>query len=100
MPMGYLRVLNPEPPLCLDLAAWRKYCGFDLSGAECKLDINIDSETLMMKVELYEDMPDNPADSKAICDYYGGEVAPKRVAGPFPCLRRGSVTLSADPRRK
>jgi len=97
MPQGYLRVLKPEV-MCLDLPAWRKYCGYDITGAEAPLDISVDGDTLTMEVTVSAALPENPADPKAACDYFGAEQPEKRIAGPFPTLGLGRRVLSIDPR--
>ena len=50
MPGGFLRVMYPEPELCLDLPAWQEFCGFDLDGSTPDLDIDIDTAALTMAV--------------------------------------------------
>ena len=39
---GYLRVMYPEPEVCLNLPAWRDFCGFDLQGQNGWFDIELD----------------------------------------------------------
>ncbi len=39
---GYLRVMYPEPEVCLHLPAWREFCGFDLEGQNGWFDITLD----------------------------------------------------------
>ncbi len=41
---GYLRVMYPEPEVCLNLPAWQEFCGFDRSGENAWFDIEIDAE--------------------------------------------------------
>ena len=41
---GYLRVLYPEPEVCLNLPAWQEFEGFDLTGQEGWFDIRVDTE--------------------------------------------------------
>ena len=31
-PSGYLRVMYPEPEVCLDLKTWKEFYGFDQNG--------------------------------------------------------------------
>jgi hypothetical protein len=57
---GYLRILNPIPAMCLDLAAWRKFCGFDINGcAGNNIEIDIDADTFEMTVDVKQSLPDN-----------------------------------------
>ncbi len=41
---GYLRVMYPEPEVCLNLPAWQEFCGFDKNGENAWFDIEIDAE--------------------------------------------------------
>ena len=42
---GYLRVMYPEPEVCLNLPAWQEFCGFDKEGQNAWFDISVDEET-------------------------------------------------------
>ncbi len=42
---GYLRVMYPEPEVCLNLPAWQEFCGFDREGQNAWFDIDVDEET-------------------------------------------------------
>ena len=39
---GYLRVMYPEPEVCLNLPAWQEFLGFDLEGRNAWFDIEPD----------------------------------------------------------
>ena len=41
---GYLRVMYPEPEVCLNLPAWQEFCGFDKYGENAWFDIEPDAE--------------------------------------------------------
>ena len=41
---GYLRVMYPEPEVCLNLPAWQEFCGFDKNGENAWFDIEIDAD--------------------------------------------------------
>ena len=41
---GYLRVMYPEPEVCLNLPAWQEFCGFDREGQNAWFDIEVDTE--------------------------------------------------------
>lgn len=49
-PAGYLRILYPEPELCLDLDAWQEFLGFDLEGKEVDIELVLDTTKLILKV--------------------------------------------------
>ena len=46
---GYLRILNTNPEVCLDLPTWQKFYQFDMEGVEGWFDIEIDAENLTMQ---------------------------------------------------
>ena len=41
---GYLRILYPAPPCCLDLPAWQEFYGFDKEGQEGIFQVDLDTE--------------------------------------------------------
>ncbi len=41
---GYLRVMYPEPEVCLNLPAWKEFCGFDLTGQNGWFDVEVDRD--------------------------------------------------------
>ena len=100
MPGGYLRVMYPEPEMCLDLAAWQEFCGFDLTGCASDPGIVINSDDLTMEITYREQLPEVKADEKVNTDYFGNTVGSLRRAGPFSGLTGGRVQFSIDPRKK
>ena len=58
---GYLRVMYPEPEVCLHLNAWQEFCGFDLHGQNGWFDIATDGRTL--RVDQGEEPPFMPGDA-------------------------------------
>ncbi len=42
---GYLRVMYPEPEVCLNLPAWQEFLGFDREGQNGWFDISVDENT-------------------------------------------------------
>ena len=42
---GYLRVMYPEPEVCLNLPAWQEFLGFDQEGQNAWFDISVDDQT-------------------------------------------------------
>ncbi len=46
---GYLRILYPEPPVCLHLPAWQEFYGFDRQGREAWFDIAVDTKALTLQ---------------------------------------------------
>ena len=91
--------MNPEPEMCLDLATWQEFCGFDLTGCNCDLHIEIDSEELTMEVTVNEELPAITADDKVETDYFGNQQTGDRCAGPFAGLKVGKVKFNIDPRK-
>ena len=54
---GYLRVMYPEPEVCLNLPAWKEFCGFDREGQNAWFDIGVDGETGKITMRKAEDGP-------------------------------------------
>ena len=54
---GYLRVMYPEPEVCLNLPAWQEFCGFDQEGQNGWFDIDVDEETGKFSFSCAEDRP-------------------------------------------
>lgn len=99
MPPGYLRVMYPEPEMCLDLPTWQEFCGFDPNGCVCDVEIDINSADLTMEVIFKNDLPEIPVDEKVCTDYFGNVAAGKRVAGPMIGLAGRKARFSIDPRK-
>jgi len=100
MPGGYLRVMYPEPEMCLDLETWQEFCGFDKTGAVCDLEIEIDSDELTMEITVNQELPQVAVDEKVRTDYFANLVdGSTTVAGPFHGLSRGKHKFSIDPRK-
>jgi len=116
---GYLRVMYPAPEVCLDLSAWRKFYGFDMTGQEGWFDIDVDTENYTLEFKMGEDAPvffanqaqnhnfvydpsrvkEVSRDSLTSSDFYGNNVnADMRVPGPFMELKAGK-TYNIDPRK-
>ena len=100
MPPGYLRVLYPEPAMCLDLETWREFCGFDLNGYTFSGEININSEDLTMEITVKDDLPEVVPDKKVKTDYFSNVVTEeRRQAGPITGIKPGTYVISIDPRK-
>ena len=54
---GYLRVMYPEPEVCLNLPAWQEFCGFDLTGQNAWLNILMDEQTGEVSLQKSKDRP-------------------------------------------
>ncbi len=54
---GYLRVMYPEPEVCLNLPAWKEFCGFDREGQNAWFDICVDEETGKITFRKSDDGP-------------------------------------------
>jgi hypothetical protein len=98
MPPGYLRVMYPEPEMCLDLATWQEFCGFDRDGCVCDMEIDINSDDLTMEVVFKSELPEAKADEKVCTDYFGDRDDGPRVAGPIIGLPSRKARFSIDPR--
>ncbi len=54
---GYLRVMYPEPEVCLDLPTWREFCGFDLTGEAAWFGFELDPDSLQIRLAERPDAP-------------------------------------------
>ena len=54
---GYLRVMYPEPEVCLNLPAWQEFCGFDLEGKNGWFDILFDEKAGTVTFRTSKDQP-------------------------------------------
>ncbi|HOU14403.1 MAG TPA: right-handed parallel beta-helix repeat-containing protein [Anaerolineae bacterium] len=100
MPPGYLRVMYPEPEMCLDLATWQEFCGFDKNGCVCDMEIDINSDDLTMEVVFKSELPEVNADEKVCTDYFGNaDNNGKRMPGPMIGLAGKKARFSIDPRK-
>lgn len=99
MPPGYLRVMYPEPEMCLDLPTWQEFCGFDMNGCVCDVEIDINSDDLTMAVVVKGEMPAVKSDAKVRTDYFGNRDDGERVAGPISGLAGRHTRFNIDPRK-
>lgn len=118
MPGGYLRILYPEPEVCLDLPAWQEFYGFDLQGQEGRLNISLDPEDYTLTigkgaelpqwghgtntkkiVTTADDIKPVKAEEKTRVDYFGEELPDEHcLPGPFGELKE-NAKIKIDPRR-
>lgn len=116
---GYLRILNPQPEVCLDLPAWKEFYGFDKEGQESWFDIYVDTEKFELYISTSNQKPfafpgqlerrsilfdcektSNVAtDPLVSTDFYGREKESSSIPGPFSELHNEFV-YSIDPRKK
>jgi len=54
---GYLRVMYPEPEVCLNLPAWREFCGFDTEGQNGWFDVTLDEAAGTVSLRESADAP-------------------------------------------
>ena len=54
---GYLRVMYPEPEVCLDLPSWQEFCGYDKEGQNGWFDIDVDEDTGKFTCTAAQDVP-------------------------------------------
>ncbi len=100
MPGGFLRVMYPEPEMCLDLPAWQEFCGFDLCGSTPDLDIDIDTAALTMAVTIRGELSEVAADPAVETDFFGAATGKRRVPGPIGQLDGYTMRFSIDPRQR
>lgn len=116
---GYLRIMYPAPQVCLDLPAWKKFYGFDLSGQEGWFDIDIDTDRFLLEFKISEDKPmfftnqenrrnfvfdpteinEVRCDSLVSSDFYNNSISTdKRIPGPFLEMNTSRI-YNIDPRK-
>lgn len=116
---GYLRVMYPAPEVCLDLPAWKKFYGFDMTGQEAWFDIDVDTENFTLQFKPAKDTPKfffnqgekrnfvyDPSEVKKVScdglipsDFYGNSHNNKMgLPGPFMEIEPGK-TYKIDPRK-
>lgn len=116
---GYLRILYPQPPVCLHLPAWKEFYGFDLQGQEGWFDVEIDTQNLTLKFaeaaqkpfafpgELEkrhfifrpEEMKKTESSPLAETDFYGTPIqSGQRLPGPFAAAE-SNLIYKIDPRK-
>jgi hypothetical protein len=54
---GYLRVMYPEPEVCLNLPTWQAFCGFDREGQNGWFDIALDEAAGTVTLKASRDKP-------------------------------------------
>ena len=117
---GYLRILYPQPPVCLHLPAWQEFYGFDLHGQEAWFDVDVDTEKLTFTCKkaakkpfafpgelekrnfVFEPEKMRSVDASALiqADFYGIEIENGRcLPGPFAELDPNRI-YDIDPRKK
>ena len=114
MPQGFLRITYPAPSEALDLAAWRRFEGYDLNGGYAAFKITVDADALTMTIKParpslrwvddgsetagYFSMKRVAPDHSVRTDYFGNAVEGDRLAGPFEAGANGAA-FNIDPRK-
>jgi hypothetical protein len=118
-PDGYLRILYPQPPVCLDLAAWQEFYGFDKHGQEGLFTIEVDTANYTIEFKLsdyvspfprrfinpslvkdYKKVNKVEKDNTVPTNFYGEEMEGDTVLpGPFTIIEENSK-YSIDPRKR
>ncbi|MBO4824516.1 MAG: right-handed parallel beta-helix repeat-containing protein [Lachnospiraceae bacterium] len=101
MPGGYLRILYPQPEVCLDLRSWQEFYGFDKTAREGWFDFDIDVDNLTLTVREAVDKPFffGKKDDSLIFKPEDAMKELGHVAGPFEKLEGGAV-IKIDPREE
>ena len=101
MPGGYLRILYPQPEVCLDLRSWQEFYGFDKTAREGWFDFDIDVDNLTLTVREAVDKPFffGKKDDSLILKPEDAMKELGHVAGPFEKLEGGAV-IKIDPREE
>lgn len=101
MPGGYLRILYPQPEVCLDLRSWQEFYGFDKTAREGWFDFDVDVDNLTLTVREAVDKPFffGKKDDSLILKPEDAMKELGHVAGPFEKLEGGAV-IKIDPREE
>ncbi|MDD6805470.1 MAG: right-handed parallel beta-helix repeat-containing protein [Clostridiales bacterium] len=116
---GYLRILHPQPPVCLHLPAWKEFYGFDQQGQEAWFDIAVDTVNMTLQFTAAEAKPFafpgelerrqfvyDPEALRAVApcnltdtDFYGVALEKEQcIPGPLAQIEAGKV-YRLDPRK-
>ena len=100
---GYLRIMYPAPEICLDLAAWQEFTGFDQNGQSAWFGFSLNPDDMTLSVVDRTDSPlpaPGPARPAAVmrdpgavrkvkvpvtvnCDFNGKKRGKSALPGPF-----------------
>ena len=99
MPGGYLRVIYPQPEVCLDLKSWQEFYGFDKTAKEGWFDFEIDVDKLTFKAVKSVDKPFffGKEPEGLIYDPSTARKDMGHDVGPFGSLK-ADKSISIDPR--
>lgn len=99
MPGGYLRVIYPQPEVCLDLKSWQEFYGFDKTAKEGWFDFEIDVDKLTFKAVKAVDKPFffGKEPEGLIYDPSTARKDMGHDVGPFGSLK-ADKSISIDPR--
>ncbi len=115
---GYLRILNPQPEVCLDLMTWKEFYGFDMDGQEAWFDVHVDTDKYELSMKISDRKPfafpgqlekrnmlfdcektkEVLSDALVPNDFYGVRKENNNLPGPFAELKNEYV-YSIDPRK-
>ena len=118
-PSGYLRVMYPEPEVCLDLKTWKEFYGFDQNGQTAWVSVKVDTEAYTITFDEAAKKPvffhgqekrmnliDNAEKLKPVLtntltagDFFGEARGEQSFPGPFTSIENKKV-YSIDPRKK
>lgn len=112
VPQGFLRITYPAPSEALDLAAWRRFEGYDGHGGYVAFQAEVDEAALTMTIRTappcidwddeecggYHAMPEVAPDGSVTTDFFGNICEGNRRPGPFAVVP-GETAFSIDPRK-
>ena len=81
---GYLRVMYPEPEVCLNLKTWQEFYGFDQTGRNGWFDMVLDRETGTLTVKAAPDAPIGFPDTLKLMNYVTDPAGVPAVAPAAP----------------
>ncbi len=98
--LGLNWIEGPGAILRLDLFAWQRYFGFDRTGANVPLEIDVDPEALQMRWQAAGEIPEVETAKHFRQDFLGETAGTKRAAGPLLRIPREKTTVAINPRAR
>jgi len=100
VPWGFIKILNPDPVMALDLPSVRRYFNWEINGNYSDADIELDTEELTISVNFKKDVVKVPCYKHVNMDFFGNKHDGECYPGPFADLLNMKGKISIDPRKK
>jgi hypothetical protein len=91
-------IMTPTPAVRVNLPTWRKYFGFDKTGAYADLKLEFDAAALRLAWSAGQ-LPDVAAERWFRDDFAGTQAPAARAPGPFARAPQTGSAIAVDPRK-